>query len=211
MVANYITAGRLGLFGVFLYVGRQVGFHLAWPWFLLAWGLDAIDGLVARSLHEESRFGFLFDKTVDRVILIGTGAYLLAGRAVPPIIFLLFTKDMLLLPALFLHWVTHTKIQSAGASGKITAFLQGVGLLWFLLQWPFVMFVTLVVAVIGLITAGMYWFRVAPLLFGRAEKIKKTGDRVISLNEATPAHDVAVPGTHGCRCSGTGHCSCTDA
>ena len=157
MVANAITLIRLGLFAVFLNVAVKVGIGSAWPWFALSWALDAIDGTIARGLHEESRFGFLLDKVVDRITLVGTGIFLLWSHDASPWVVLLFTKDILLLPALVIHWVQHSLIQSAGYFGKLTTFLQGGSLIWILIGWPFVAGVIAVVAAVGFWTAVLYW------------------------------------------------------
>jgi hypothetical protein len=94
---------------------------------------------------------------VDRITLVGTGIFLLWSHDAGPWVVLLFTKDILLLPALIIHWVQHTLIQSAGFFGKLTTFLQGGSLIWIFVGWPFVAGVIAVVAVVGFWTAVLYW------------------------------------------------------
>lgn len=157
MIANSLTFVRLGMFAVFLGVATRFGIASAWPWFAFSWGLDAIDGTIARRFHEESRFGFLLDKIVDRIILAGTGIYLLSSHAASPFILLLFAKDILLLPALLIHWLKSIPVQSTGILGKITTALQGTGLLWFVLHVPYVELIVLPTAIVGAVAAYLYW------------------------------------------------------
>jgi CDP-diacylglycerol--glycerol-3-phosphate 3-phosphatidyltransferase len=84
-------AGRLGihpntvtLFGLLLQVGIGVLFGLGYltlgGWLLLILSpVDALDGLLARTLGKQSRFGAFLDSTIDRVsdaaLILGLTAY----------------------------------------------------------------------------------------------------------------------------------------
>jgi CDP-diacylglycerol--glycerol-3-phosphate 3-phosphatidyltransferase len=88
-VAHFM--GRLGihpntitLFGMLLQIGVSVLFGLGYltlgGWVLLAVSpVDALDGLLARTLGKQSRFGAFLDSTIDRIsdaaLILGLAAY----------------------------------------------------------------------------------------------------------------------------------------
>lgn len=151
--ANAITALRLLLLVFFVPQVFAGNLHVATALFAVVWALDGIDGFVARRFHQETHFGFLFDKVVDRLLIVGGAVTLLATQLLPSAALFLLTKDIGLLPALTIHARRGEKIASVGWMGKLSTFLQGAAVLWLLLGGPFQAVVIGVVACFGAITA----------------------------------------------------------
>lgn len=149
-VPNVLTAGRLLItVFVFYFVIRQQ-LVSALVLFIVAWGFDAVDGLVARRWGQATAFGYLFDKVVDRLLLIGTGWLLLRGGHVPPAALLIFSKDIMLLPLLLWQLILRHPIRDLGKGGKLLTLLQGGALIWLMLAGPAPLLVSLIVGAIGL-------------------------------------------------------------
>lgn len=68
--ANGITLGRMVL-GVLVFAAAALEQSAAWNYIGLAayWALDMLDGLAARLLDQETRFGAQFDILVDRLLI----------------------------------------------------------------------------------------------------------------------------------------------
>lgn len=152
-VANGVTALRAVLLLFFawaVYQSRQV---TATTLFGITWVLDAVDGLAARQLHQETAVGSLFDKVVDRLLIVGGLVLLLAFDMVPAAAVWLLTKDICLLPALTIHASRREKIAGLGWPGKITTALQGLAIIWLLSGGPAPLLIIAVVASVGGIVA----------------------------------------------------------
>lgn len=157
MIANLITVFRLVLLAVFVWLILE-GFLLAGVVvFAICWALDAVDGLVARKLHEESEAGSLLDKMTDR-LLIGTAVVLLVARGFVPVWALwIMSKEVLLLVVLWWQPRQMGPVPSAGVLGKISTLLQGLTIVWLTAGLPAGAFVVLVTAGVGVVTALKYW------------------------------------------------------
>lgn len=136
MVANLITASRLALIGVFTYFSLRAAVQLAAATFTLAWSLDAIDGWVARRFHEETRFGYLFDKVVDRLLIIGGVLLLVRLDLVVEEALWLLAGNVAAIPALGIQAQEGRPITGLGRWGKVLTFVQGLAVIWLLLGWP---------------------------------------------------------------------------
>lgn len=147
--ANAVTAFRLLVFALFVYVAHR-GFAAATAaTFTLAWGLDAVDGWLARRLKQTTAFGFVFDKAVDRLVLVGGLFTLLVAGLVPLWSLLLLTKEVFVLPAVVRRRAAGQVLRDLGVAGKAAAACQGLALLWLLLGVSFGEIVTTVVAFAG--------------------------------------------------------------
>ncbi|MEX0649585.1 MAG: CDP-alcohol phosphatidyltransferase family protein [Candidatus Andersenbacteria bacterium] len=147
--ANGVTIFRLVLFLLFLiylYLQQPI---VAGALLLAAWGLDAIDGFVARIFHQQSDIGSWLDKTIDRAV-IGLGVLaLIAGGYIPPKALLLLTKDIGLFPLFTIQPPGAWWVQGLGWTGKGMTFLQGIGILWLLLDLRYANYLLGIVAVAG--------------------------------------------------------------
>jgi phosphatidylglycerophosphate synthase len=154
--ANGITFARLVLFAVFLLLLSQNRFAVAIGFFVAAWALDAADGYVARWLGQESKFGSQLDKIVDRVILILGVLALIKTAYLPAAAIFLLTKDIGLAPVLTIHAMRQEGLAGAGRLGKLMAAIQGGGIFWLLLGWPYSQLVIGFVAVLGGLVAWQH-------------------------------------------------------
>lgn len=159
-IANIITGSRLVMFVVFIWAiqtGRPLWAALL---FFGAWSLDAVDGWVARKLGQESVFGYIFDKAVDRIVLFVGLIVLLMNRAVPDYAFLILVKDIATLPAATVQLNSLRAMPSMGKEGKVAAVGQGLAVFWVWAQLPGSGWVVLLVAGFGAIVGGRYVFEV---------------------------------------------------
>lgn len=147
-VPNFITAFRLGLFAWFIALVQRGEARTAAIVFFFAWALDAVDGFVARWLGQASEVGSLFDKSVDRMILVAGALAALAYGMVPTAAVILFAKEWVSL-LLILQRRYGRQVFNFGVPGKVATLLEGLGLIWLMLQWPYGNAVVIIVAVIG--------------------------------------------------------------
>ena len=163
-LANAVTAVRLGLavwLGWLLYQNEP---SLAAAVLALALTTDALDGWLARSRGETTKFGYLFDKIVDRLLLVGGLIVAIATQAVSPYAVWLVAKDFLALPAVTIKWQEGRSNFGMGMPGKVMTWLQGIGFLWLLLDLPASMAIAAGVGVAGAIVSGRYLYR---LVYGK--------------------------------------------
>ncbi|MDA1168918.1 MAG: CDP-alcohol phosphatidyltransferase family protein [bacterium] len=153
--ANSITASRIIFFALCIVELSYSRPYSAIAFFLLAWGLDAIDGPIARYMGQESAFGSQLDKTIDRIVLLGSVVFLTRYNYIPPFAIFLFTKDIGLAMAL-----TAKKrgviFPSAAWKGKLASVLQGCAILWLFFGFPFQQGIVAIVAVFGAFVAVDY-------------------------------------------------------
>lgn len=147
----------MGLFVLFIGALMEQWEVVAVVAFGLAWGLDAVDGWVARWLQQATSFGYVFDKVVDRMVLAVGLLMLLGVGAVPWWAIFLATKDLLLAPLGTLLYWRGQPVQGLGGIGKVVSVLQGLGLLWVWLRLPLSGTVVLLVALLGMVAVGQFW------------------------------------------------------
>jgi phosphatidylglycerophosphate synthase len=154
-LANIITVSRVAFFAAFIFLVADNQIYLGAAFFVVAWGLDAVDGWVARKRGEVSAFGSLLDKVVDRTMFVMTAVLLIGLGAVPPMAFWLSVKDVATAPALTIAWKAKKEYPSAGKLGRLMTVLQGLGFLWLLFKLPYPL---VVVTIVGALGAYMAWF-----------------------------------------------------
>lgn len=147
-VANSVTVVRL-----FFFVGCVWELAHSSPvpaifLFGIAWGLDAIDGAIARYFGAETVLGSHLDKTIDRIIMIGSVVFLLRYEYVPHMAVFLLVKDVALSMALTVK-PSGKPFPSAGQLGKLTSTVQGIGILWLFFAFPGQLAVVIVVGLLG--------------------------------------------------------------
>ncbi|MEX1997392.1 MAG: CDP-alcohol phosphatidyltransferase family protein [Candidatus Andersenbacteria bacterium] len=159
-VANIITLGRLGLLGwLVVMVGRGDVLGAA-AVFLVAWALDAVDGAFARAWRQETKVGYLFDKIVDRLLLVGGGLLFISEGLLPTIALLLFTKDVAAAPAAHIQMRAGDDKVGSGWAGKVSTLLQGLSIVWLLLVDRYEFSVIIAVALFGGIVGTLHLYRV---------------------------------------------------
>lgn len=154
-LANLITASRLVFFALCIGELANRNPDTAIAWFALAWGLDAVDGLIARVMGQETIFGSQLDKAIDRIILIGGGVFLIRYGYLPPFAVFLFVKDIGLSMALQAR-PTGSLFPSAGFLGKAVSALQGATIIWMFFGLPGQIALTMCLGILGGFVAVRY-------------------------------------------------------
>lgn len=147
-IANAVTVSRLGFFAASVW---QIQLGNGWAaiiLFVFAWGLDAIDGVIARSLGAATTLGSQLDKTVDRIIMIGSVTLLVRYDYLPQMAVFILVKDFCLSMALTVK-PSGKPYPSAGYLGKLTSLLQGFGILWLFAGLPGQLIVVSSIALLG--------------------------------------------------------------
>jgi phosphatidylglycerophosphate synthase len=159
-IANMITASRMLWLVIFIWAVQAQHFKWAALMFLAAWGLDAVDGWVARRLGQVTRLGYVLDKAVDRTVLIVGVLVLLMHRVVPDYAILILTKEIAALPVTTAQLRSTNMIRSMGKGGKLVVVGQGVAVGWLWAGLPGGWLVVMLVAVLGAVVSGKYVFDV---------------------------------------------------
>lgn len=130
---NQVTLLRMALTPGVLWFLFQERYAVAIPLFLFTALTDMVDGSLARTRGQVTRWGILWDPVADK-LLIGSVAVLLLSRHFPPAL----AGVILGLEAAFLAggWYRKTRGVIVGANwwGKIKMLLQVVGVFLFLLS-----------------------------------------------------------------------------
>jgi phosphatidylglycerophosphate synthase len=155
-ITNLVTGSRLVLFAGFVFAAHRELTGTAVVLFSFAWALDGIDGWLARRLEQATAFGFVFDKAVDRVVLVGGTLVVIITGLVPLSALLLITKDLLLLPAAAQRSAEGKALRDLGRLGRLATLLQGAALLWLMLAFPYGLAIAVGVAVFGVVTTVIY-------------------------------------------------------
>lgn len=128
--------------------------------FALSWALDGVDGYLARRLHQETHSGYLLDKVVDRLLLVGSGLVLLRWNFLPEAALLLFIKDVGAVPAVYIEYRHGEPIHDMGYLGKVSTLLQGLAVLWLVLDGRNSTAIIALVGSLGVVTAVQHLQRV---------------------------------------------------
>jgi len=159
-IANVITGSRLIWFVFFIWAVETDRLGWAALMFLAAWGLDAVDGWTARRLGQVTEFGYVFDKAVDRTVLIVGLIVLLMHQVVPDYAFLILAKDIAALPTITVQIKSMRVVPSMGRGGKLVVVGQGLAVFWVWANLPGGWWIVLGVAMLGVVVGGQYVFRV---------------------------------------------------
>lgn len=147
-IANAVTVSRLGFFAACIWFLRAGRPGVAIIFFVVAWGLDAIDGVIARRLGQATILGSQLDKAIDRIIIIGSVVFLLRYAYLPAMAVFLLVKDIGLFMALTIKPVS-TPFPAAGILGKLTSLMQGAGILWLFFGFPGEVLIVTIVGLLG--------------------------------------------------------------
>ncbi len=147
-IANAVTVSRLFFFAGCVWQLAHNHPTTGIIFFSIAWGLDAVDGAIARHLGQATVLGSQLDKTIDRIIMIGSVVFLLRYEYLPAMAVFLLVKDTGLAMALNVKQ-GGKPFPSAGSLGKLTSFLQGVGILWLFFGFPWPGAIVTIVGLLG--------------------------------------------------------------
>ncbi len=155
-LANIITLSRVGFFAAFIFLVADERVYWGAFFFLIAWGLDVVDGWVARKRGEVSAFGSLLDKVVDRTMFVAAGTLLIGLGVVPPMTFWLSVRDFAFAPALTIAWKAKKEYPGAGKLGRLVSLLQGIGFIWLMLGIPYPLLIVVPTGLVGAFAA--FWY-----------------------------------------------------
>ena len=161
--ADVVTVFRVFLFVWLIYFAHLGQVVPVVVLFTLAWGLDAVDGWVARRLNQATAFGFIFDKVVDRAVVVGTVFVTLVYNLVPLAALFLVVKDLVAGPIVARQVVRGQSPLDMARWGKAATLLQGLAVLWLLLGLPYQLSVIIVVSLFGVGVSVWYLRRVVVL------------------------------------------------
>ena len=116
--ANLVTGLRLVPFALFVYAAHQGKIGVAAVFFAIAWAADGVDGALARRLKQTTAFGYVFDKAVDRLVLVGGMLVLVAAGLVPAYALLVAAKDVVVTPTAFRRRTHGQALRDLGGWGK---------------------------------------------------------------------------------------------
>lgn len=137
-VPNYLSLARLILapiIGHYLYWGDK---SLAIILIVVAYSLDAFDGIVARHFGQESEFGKIIDPIADKVMYAFIALALLLKGLLPVWFFALYIiRDLLILLGGFIFAKKVKEIPKSNKWGKISAFSVAISLFGIVIEIPF--------------------------------------------------------------------------
>lgn len=130
-LANLLTMLRLAAVPLFLYLFSLEGMDPRWIAlvFVLTGITDILDGHVARSRNEVSRFGTLADPLADKLIMLAAVISLASRGSVPVwLAVLLAAKEIALIVGAGVFLVSRSKVTPASNLGKSATALLYIGI-----------------------------------------------------------------------------------
>lgn len=175
--ANAVTLFRFFLIPMLIYTLVERHYLISALILAIAAASDLLDGYLARTYHQVTKWGMFLDPSVDKLMVISATTYFTAQGLLPMgYLLALFYRDFSLLTGLLaLIWVGREGVVSARSFGKLSAGLT-FSLLFFLSlerDYPFfsplifpLMWGSLVFVVISFVLYSYRWFQ---LYEGRVE------------------------------------------
>ena len=129
-IANILTLLRLAAVPLFVYLFSLEGMDPHWIAlvFVFTGITDVLDGRLARSRNEVTRFGTLMDPLADKLIMLAAVFSLAARRRVPQwLALLLAAKELALIVGAGFFLVSKSKVTPASNVGKLATVLLYIG------------------------------------------------------------------------------------
>ncbi len=134
-ISNIITLSRLVLLPFIVYFLLSNQRFAAFIIMLISLLSDAIDGYIARRLHQESEAGKFLDPICDKISLTVILITLLIINAIPLWgVIIVVARDSLILIGSYIMWKYKSVIFKSHLLGKITGFILGAIVLAFTLN-----------------------------------------------------------------------------
>ena len=137
---NLITVGRILMIPpVLVLVDRTDPFKgiIAMALFLIAGGLDLLDGWLARRRNLVTFFGKFADPLADKIMVMALLVYLVAEAYVPPWLVVVLLGREFYMSGLRTMAINEGVVISAGAGGKAKTSFQIVGISMVLIYFPY--------------------------------------------------------------------------
>ncbi len=130
-IANMLTLLRLAAVPLIVYLFSIEEVDPRWIAlvFVLTGITDVLDGRLARSRNEVTRFGTLVDPLADKLMVLATVFSLVARGSLPRwVAFLLAAKELALIVGAGFFLVSRSKVTPASNAGKLATVLLYVGI-----------------------------------------------------------------------------------
>lgn len=135
-ISNIITIIRFFLLPFIMYFLIKKERIIAFALMVFALFSDAIDGFVARRLHQESELGKLLDPVCDKISLTVILITLLLINSIPLwVLIIIALRDILILVGSYILFKQRRTIYKSNILGKVTGFLFGLMILAFTLNY----------------------------------------------------------------------------
>ena len=168
---NYITLVRIFLVPIFfslLAYYNAAAPELRW-WalfiFTISMFTDALDGILARRLRQQTRLGTFLDPLADKLLLLSGFLGIAFSNAFPIkppewIVIMIVFRDLFLVGGLAIFFMLTSELPIApNLIGKVTTFLQMMTIVSVLIQWKFSYWVWLPTAACTAVSALSYLLR----------------------------------------------------
>jgi len=167
-VSNIITLSRLILLPFIVYFLLSSQRFVAFIIMLISLLSDAVDGYLARKLHQESEAGKFLDPLCDKISLIVIVITLLIINSIPLWgVIILVSRDILILLGSYVMWRQRSIIFKSNILGKITGIILGAILLAFTLNLQRTGEILLYLSIPAIIgTLAVYWGRYIKVMKG---------------------------------------------
>lgn len=167
-VSNIITLSRLILLPFIVYFLLNNQRFVAFIIILISLLSDAVDGYLARKLHQESEAGKFLDPLCDKISLIVIVICLLMINSIPLWgVIILVSRDILILLGSYVMWRQKSIIFKSNILGKITGIILGAVLLAFTLNLQRTGEILLYLSIPAIIgTLAVYWGRYIKVMKG---------------------------------------------
>ncbi len=131
-ISNLITVSRLILLPFIVYFLITGQRYIAFAIMLISLCSDAVDGFLARKLHQESEAGKVLDPLCDKISLAVIVITLLLLGAIPLWgVIIILSRDILILVGSFFLITHKAKVFKSNIMGKLTGGLLGAVVLAF--------------------------------------------------------------------------------
>jgi cardiolipin synthase len=135
-LANATTAVRIVLTPVLVYLlAEELYQHALWT-FLAAGLSDVLDGIVARRLNQQTRFGAMLDPVADKLVVVSTVVTLAVLSLLPCwLVLLIVARDAVIVAGALAFRLRSGHLEMAPlVAGKVSTFVQISLILLVLLQ-----------------------------------------------------------------------------
>jgi CDP-diacylglycerol--glycerol-3-phosphate 3-phosphatidyltransferase len=135
-ISNMITLSRIILLPFIVYFLLNNQRFAAFAIMLISLLSDAVDGYVARKLHQESEAGKFLDPICDKISLTVILITLLMINSIPLWgVIIVVARDTLILLGSYIMWKYKSLVFKSHILGKITGFILGAIVLAYTLNW----------------------------------------------------------------------------
>jgi len=164
---NQITALRFLSLPFVMYFLLVEEYKIAFPLFLVAAFTDALDGAMARTRNQITKWGKVFDPIADKLLIASSAIILISDQiSISLAVFMVSVDTIIGLAAIYQYKVKKT-VLNAHWTGKLKMILQSVGIALFLFTFVWHFYALKVIAV-ALLYASVGFGIVSLLVYNSA-------------------------------------------